>query len=105
MQDLYKHEHDAIVDIVNRVRVKYMDGSDVNFEKLERLHRELSGRLEDAGFESTVDVTPLLEGMPPVVAIIGRHDPMREFDHERKAHEVRKRRERKDDEPQIEGVV
>jgi hypothetical protein len=105
MQDLYKHEHDAIVNIVDRVRTKYMDGSDVTFDKLSRLHNELEGRLSDAGYEVTVDVTPLLDGFPPSVAINGRKEAVSEFDYERKAWEVKKRAERKDDDPKIEGVV
>lgn len=103
MQDLYKNEHDQIVAIVERVRSKHMDGGTVTWEKLSLLHRELEGRLNDAGWEVTVDVTPLLEGFPPTVSIDGRRQE--EFDHERKAWEVLKRYERKDDDPEIEGVV
>lgn len=105
MQDLYQHEHDAIVGIVDGVRGKYMDGSSVTFEKLTRLHKELEGRLGDAGFDAVVDVTPLLDGMPPVVSINGRKEKIAEFDHERKAWEVKKRKEKKGDDPKIEGVV
>lgn len=105
MQDLYQHEHDKIVSIVEQVRSKHMTGRRVTWENLGRLHNELEGRLGDAGFEATVDVTPLLDGMPPVVAIEGRKDQKQEFDHERKAWEVRKRKLRKDEDPKIEGVV
>lgn len=105
MQDLYEHEAQVIQRIVEGVRVKHMDGSDLNFEKLSRLHRELEGRLEDAGYDVTVDVTPLLEGVPPVVVINGRKEPLSGFDYEKKAYEVKKRYERNEEDPDIEGMV
>jgi hypothetical protein len=103
MQDLYQKDHDVIVSIVRKVQSNKMQGSSV-YEKLDNLHTELQGRLEDAGYDVSVDVTPLLEDQPVVVSVNGRRD-VDEFDFERKAFEVKKRTERKDEDPEIEGMV
>lgn len=107
MIDLTDKEVNTIYEIVERVRTKHMDGSDVNWEKLGRLQRELQGRLEDAGYFVAVDVTPLMAGDPPQVRINGHIDGTDGLDHERKAYEIRKRQERKDDDPndKIEGII
>lgn len=104
MLDLYKEDEEKIYDIVDRVRAKHMDGGEVNWDKLGRLHRELEGRLQDAGYDVSVDVTPLLEGFPPIVNINGRRDAG-EWDFDKKAYEVKKRIERNEGDPQIEGMV
>jgi hypothetical protein len=104
MIDLTDAEARRVIETVERVRVKHMDGSDITGDKLSRLQRELAGRLEDEGFITTVDVSPLLEGEAPSVRIDARID---EFivDVERKRHDVLKRVERGEDAPDIEGLV
>jgi hypothetical protein len=104
MIDLTDSEVDTIYNVVDAVRVKMMDGSDVNGDKLARLHNELEGRLNDAGFKVTVDVTPLLEGDAPTVRIDDRIDPMA-FDAERKAWDIAHRDDDDDPGKKIEGVV
>lgn len=105
MQDLYQNEHDTIVKIVSRLQVKYMDGTEVTLPKLNRMHEELTGRLEDAGFDVLVDVTPLLDGQSPSVTIVGRKEKLEGFDYEKKKSEVLRRIKRKEKDPGIEGVV
>lgn len=104
MQDLYEQDAKTITEIVDRVRVKHMDGSTLNGDKLHQLHRELTGRLEDAGYLVTVDVSPLLAGLPPVVNVDGKQDVER-WDFDKKAHEIKRRLVRKEKDPEIEGMI
>lgn len=104
MQDLYEQDAKTITEIVDRVRVKHMNGSTLTGDKLSQLHRELTGRLEDAGYLVTVDVTPLLAGQPPIVNVDGKQDVER-WDFDKKAHEIKKRFQRKEKNPEIEGMI
>ena len=92
-----------IVAIVDRVRTKHMDGSTITGTKLSALATELTGRLNDAGYEVTVDVSPMLRGLPPTVAIEGRQEDQKDI--ERKMWDIAKRLERKTEDPQIEGRI
>lgn len=105
MIDLYEHEVEQIYSAVQKVQAKYL-GKEASGETLLRLHNELVDRLEDLGFGSTVDVTPVLEGEPVSVRIDSRLDSDA-FDTERKRWEVRKRIEENKDTPvdEIEGAV
>lgn len=80
-----------------------MDGSIINGTKLSNLQKELSGRLNDAGYDVTVDVSPMLRGFPPEVAINGRTES--QDDIERKLWDIAKRLDRNEPDPQIEGRV
>ena len=93
----------TIVSIVQKVGSKHMDGSSITAEKLSNLQKELSGRLNDAGYDVTVDVSPLLRGQPPTVAINGRAETQE--DMERKLWDIKKRLDKNDPDPQIEGRV
>ena len=68
------------------------------------LHKELLGRLQDIGFEADVDVTPVLAGMPATVAIVNRIEE-KDFDIEKRQHELRQMAERNEKHPDIEGNV
>lgn len=105
MIDLYEKEIEQIYSVVQTVQQKYM-GLEANGDNLMRLQHELVGRLEDLGFSSTVDVTPVLEGEPVSVRVDSRLDGEM-FDAERKRWEVRKRAEENKDTPvdEIEGAV
>ena len=105
MIDLYEHEVEQIYEAVQKVQSTNM-GKEANGENLLRLQNELVGRLEDLGFSSTVDVTPVLEGEPVSVRIDERLSGDL-FDAERKRWEVRKRIEENKDTPadEIEGLV
>jgi hypothetical protein len=103
MRELTDEDAVKIQEIVQKVAYKHMDGSDVTGDRLDHLQKELSGRLEDAGYVNIVDVTPLLDGRPPVVSIEGKADGLE--DVERKMYDVSKRLERNEDAPDIEGFV
>lgn len=105
MIDLYENEIEQIYDTVQKVQEKY-SGMMATGDTLMRLQHELVGRLEDLGFGSTVDVTPVLGGDPVSVRIDSRLDNDL-FDAERKRWEVTKRIEENRDTPvdEIEGAV
>ncbi len=94
MINLYDHEVKSIYEEIQYVQKKWWGKSNTS-ENMDRLQRELIGRLEDLGFTAIVDVSPTLEGHPVDVRIEGRTDT-HEFDHELKAHEVQKQIERND---------
>lgn len=103
MVELTDDQAKQVVKIVEAVRVKHMDGSTRTPEKLAALHKELEGRLQDAGYEVTVDVTPMYQGEPPSVRIDSAPDG--KSDLERKLWDIAKRLERGEDAPNIEGLV
>lgn len=103
MIELTDEDAQKITDIVQKVAYKHMDGSDVTPEKLDHLQREMQGRLEDAGYINTVDVTPLLRGLSPTVSVEGKADGLQ--DVERKMWDVKKRLDKNEDAPDIEGFV
>lgn len=56
-------------------------------------HDEAVNRFADAGFVVEVDVTPALAGLaPPTVSVVGKTD-VAEFDHEKKAYEIKRSRD------------
>jgi len=89
--NIYDHEAETIRKEVEYVQEKYM-GKSFTAENLEKLHRELEGRMNDLGFTAVVDVTPLYEFQPVQVSITGRTDK-HEFDHDLKRKEILKSRE------------
>lgn len=106
MIELSDSEAKAIVSVVQRVQQKHMDGSEITADKLTRLANELQGRINDLGFETTVDVSPLLVGDSPTVRIDAKVDAVEQsLGVEKKMYEVRKRAERHDPVPNIEGHV
>lgn len=105
MVELTDAEAKRIIAAVEKTQVKHMDGSDITAEKLGRLANELEGRLNDLGFACTVDVTPLWAGAPVTVRIDRRIDGSDPLGVEQKIYEVRKRVERNDPVPEIEGHV
>jgi hypothetical protein len=105
MVELTDAEAKRIIVAVEKVQVKHMDGSDITGEKLGRFANELEGRLNDLGFAVTVDVTPLWSGQPPTVRIDRRIDGPDSLGTEHKMYDVRKRVERNEDVPEIEGHV
>lgn len=105
MVELTDADAKRIIVAVEKVQQKHMDGSEITGEKLGRLANELEGRLNDLGYNVTVDVSPLFEGLPPVVRIDGRIDGDATLGVEQKMYEVRKRAERGEDAPEIEGHV
>lgn len=48
------------------------------------------GEFEKIGFLIAVDTTPIYSDRPPVISLLSRTSGDNEFDHERKAREVRK---------------
>lgn len=105
MIELSDSEARQIIATVEKVRTKHMDGSEITGEKLGRLANELEGRLNDLGYDVTVDVTPLFGGEPPSVRIDGKLDRPDELGVEQKMYEVKKRVERNESVPDIEGHV
>lgn len=105
MIELSDHEAKQIIYAVEKIQQKHMDGSDANGDKLGRLANELEGRLNDMGYAVTVDVTPLFGGQPPTVRIDGRINGQDELGVEQKMYEVKKRVEKNDPVPDIEGHV
>jgi len=105
MVELTDSDAKRIITAVEKVQQKHMDGSDITGEKLGRLANELEGRLNDLGYLVTVDVSPLFEGLPPTVRIDGRIDGNDTLGVEQKMYEVRKRAERNEDVPDIEGHI
>jgi hypothetical protein len=105
MVELTDSEAKRVIQAVEKVQVKHMDGSDITGEKLGRLANELEGRINDLGFGCIVDVTPLWGGKPVVVSITERHDGRDSIGVEQKMFEVRKRAEKKEHVPDIEGHV
>lgn len=106
MIELTDAEARKIVNTVALVGQKHMDGSEVTADKLHRLATELQGRINDLGYETTVDVSPLLGGDPPIVRIDGKIDVVEQaLGVEQKMYEVKKRVERGEDAPDIEGHV
>lgn len=105
MVDITDQEAKRIIAAVEKVQVKHMDGSEITGEKLGRLASELEGRLNDLGFRCTIDVTPLWAAQPPTVRLDGRIDGSDSLGTEQKMWEVRKRAERNDPVPEIEGHV
>lgn len=103
MVELNDDQAKQVVKIVESVRKKHMDGSTITAEKVTGLHKELEGRLQDAGYGVTVDVTPLYEGDPPTVRIDSVPD--NKSDIERKLWDIAKRLERGEEAPDIEGHV
>lgn len=104
MVDLYEKEKDLVVETVQKIQSKYW-GKTASGENLLRLQNEIVGRLEDIGFQVTVDVTPVLEGDPVTVRIDRRLDD-KPFDSERKRWEVKRRiTEKKQNPDDIEGMV
>jgi hypothetical protein len=101
--DLYEEEAERIYNVVQGVQQKYL-GQEANGDNLLRLQQELVGRLADLGFGAIVDVTPTLEGYPVTVAIEERLDN-EPFDAEKKRWQVKKRIEKGEDAPPIEGLV
>lgn len=85
--DLYQEEKATIEDIVTRVSYKWSRKTNTP-ENLHNLHRELVGRLEDAGFIAEVDVTT----SPVVVSIVDRIE-VEETDHDRIRYEVLQEKE------------
>jgi len=90
--EIYDHEAVAIKQEISHVQEKYI-GKSFTAENLDRMHRELVGRMEDLGFTAVVDVTPLYEFEPVQVSITGRVE-RKEFDHEFKRSEIKKSKER-----------
>lgn len=105
MVNLNDEEARQIISAVEKVRDKFMDGSEITGEKLMLMHNELEGRINDLGYACTVDVTPLFEGMPPEVRIDERIDREDFMDPERKMWDITKRVERNEDAPDVEGHV
>lgn len=105
MIEVTDKEARTIEAAVAKVRAKHFDGSDITGEKLGRLANELEGRLNDLGFKVTVDVTPIFRGEGAVVRIDERIDGQNELGVERRMYEVKKRVERGEEAPDIEGHV
>lgn len=105
MVELTDAEAKRIIAAVEKVQTKHMDGSEITGDKLGRLANELEGRLNDLGFACTIDVTPLWGAQPPTVRIDGRIDGDKSLGVEQKMYEVRKRVEKNEPAPEIEGHV
>lgn len=105
MIELSDDEAKTIIKAVEKVQQKHMDGSDVTGEKMGRLANELEGRLNDLGYAVTVDVSPLFAGQPPTVRIDARVQGEATLGVEKKMYEVRKRAEKNEPVPEIEGHV
>lgn len=105
MIELTDKEAKNIIVTVEKIQQKHMDGSEATGEKLGLLANELEGRLNDLGYDVTVDVTPLFAGEPPVVRINSRIDGPDVLGVEYKRYEVRKRTERGEEVPDIEGHI
>lgn len=105
MVELTDSEAKQVISAVEKVQTKHMDGSEITAEKLGRLANELEGRLNDLGFACTVDVTPLWGHQPVTVRIDDRIDGPATLGVEQKMYEVRKRIEKGEAAPDIEGHV
>ena len=103
MVNLYQNEVEEITNVVEKVSKSWW-GKTASGENLALLHKELLGRLQDIGFEADVDVTPVLAGMPATVAIVNRIEE-KDFDIEKRQHELRQMAERNEKHPDIEGNV
>lgn len=67
--------------------------SKVQTQMIQVWHDEAVNRFADAGFIVEVDVTPALAGLaPPTVSVVGKTEKQA-FDHDKKAHEIKKSRE------------
>lgn len=61
--------------------------------KLGEFHKKAVGAFEKAGFIVEVDITPIYMDQPPSISIVDRVDTI-DFDHEKKAHEIKKSRDK-----------
>lgn len=61
--------------------------------KVGEWHKRAIGEFEKAGFIVEVDMTPIYADQPPIVSIVDRVEKV-VFDHEKKAYEVKKSRNR-----------
>lgn len=57
--------------------------------KVNEFSKWVEGEFEKIGFLVAVDITPIYADRPPSISVLARTNPQ-EFDHERKAREVRK---------------
>lgn len=94
--DLTDYEVGKVGEVVGALVQKYSHKANTA-ENLNALRDEVLTRLADMGILATLDPAPCFYGEPPTVEIIGKvagHDDHKYgFDHERKAHEVRKANE------------
>lgn len=105
MVELTDKEAKRVIAAVEKTSHNHLDGSEITAEKLGRFANELEGRMNDIGFTCTVDVTPMWGGQPPTIRIDHRIDGADALGVEHKMYEVRKRVERNDQVPNIEGHV
>ena len=99
IDNLYDSEIKQINDLYTQIFNKWKTRQN-NKQNLMEFHREVIYKFEEIGFDVDVDFFDYLEDImedkhpprPPVLVIIGRVEPI-QFDHEIKAHEVRKSKE------------
>jgi len=103
MINLQESEKKEIVKTIHHVSQKWW-GKSNSAENLADIHKEIVGRLEDLGFEALCDPTPTLENKPIEVVIKSRLDRAI-FDYERKAYDLKRLRDRKEESPEIEGAA
>lgn len=87
---LYDEEQKKIRATVAQTQMKYHDRP-FTYANLHEMHKELTGKLNDLGFDVTVDVTPLFE-YKPVDVVINSRLSGEEFDHDKKRDEILKSR-------------
>lgn len=63
-------------------------------KKLNEWTKVAEGAFERIGFRARVDVNPIYGDMPPDITIVERVDPISEFDHDKKAAEIKRSRDR-----------
>lgn len=61
-------------------------------KKLNEWTKRVESAFERIGFRAAVDVNPIYGDQPPSITILERTTPVDEFDHDRKASEVKKSR-------------
>lgn len=96
MISLYDEEIVAAYQVVQDLTRKYGKRTWSNFEEFHKLTDEIEKdakhNLFEVGLVASVNCAPMMSGEPPEVIIEGRVNP-EQFDHSRKAWEVRRSKE------------
>src|SRR5438132_12337085 len=97
MVNLHDHEIVAAYRVGERLTAKFGRRTWASLEQFlavsDELEKEAAEAIAEIGLIASVDTTPMFAGGPPTVSIVARA-PGNDFDHERKAAEVRAARER-----------
>jgi len=97
MVNLYDEEIVAAYRVGESLNARFSRKTWTSMKQFEAIADELEKEAAEAfagiGLIVSVDATPMLARKPPLVSVVARA-PGNEFDHERKAEEVRLARER-----------